>query len=105
MVLLGLFTADCHGVWLYAHVALIWQFANFPVLVDLPPIAMECGFMHMLCSSGNLQTFLFGVLHIWAIFFLENPLYRLKLYFSGRNLANFAKTKTLVWRIGYSRIG
>ncbi len=25
-------------------------------LVDLPPIAMECGFMCMLCSSGDLET-------------------------------------------------
>jgi hypothetical protein len=50
-------------------------------LVDLPPIAMECGFMCMLGSSGDLETFFFGIWQIWAIFSMENPLYRLKLYF------------------------
>jgi hypothetical protein len=78
MVLLGSFTAEfkawsclvhlpliCHGVCLYAHLALIW----------------------------DLETFFSGIWQIWAICFMENPLYRLKLYFSGRNLAKFCQNK------------
>jgi hypothetical protein len=35
---------------------------------------------------------------IWAIFSMENPLYMLKSYFSGRNLAKFCPQKnTAVW--------
>jgi len=48
------FTAHCHGVWLYVHVTLIWQFGNF-----------------FLSEFGQ----------IWAIFLMENPLYSLKLLF------------------------
>jgi len=49
--------------------------------------------MRILRSSGDSETFLFGILQIWAIFFMENPLYRLKLYFSGQNFAKFPQNK------------
>jgi hypothetical protein len=38
-------------------------------MVDLPPIAMECGFMRTLCASGDLETLFFGIWQIWATFF------------------------------------
>ncbi len=75
-------------------------------LVDLPPIAMECGFMRMLRSSGDLGTFFFGIWRIWVIFLKRkilcigwNYIFKVEIW------QNFAKTTTLVWRIGYTRIG
>jgi hypothetical protein len=58
-------------------------------LVDLPPIAMECAFMRMFRSSRDLETFFLGIWQIWASFFMENSLYKLRLYFSALNLAKF----------------
>jgi hypothetical protein len=46
-----------------------WESKAWSCLVDLPPVAMECGFMRMLRSSGDLETFFFGIWQICAIFF------------------------------------
>jgi hypothetical protein len=35
----------------------------------------------------------FKIWRIWAIFFIKNPLYRLKSYFSGQSLAKFRPIK------------
>jgi hypothetical protein len=60
----------------------------------------------MVVLIWRFGNFLFGIWPIWAIFSMENPLHRLKLYFSGRNLAKFCQNKkALVWRIGYIKIG
>ncbi len=34
-------------------------------------------------KPGDLETFFFEIWRIWAIFAMENPLYRSKLYFSS----------------------
>jgi hypothetical protein len=76
MVLLGWFTAHCHGVWLHVHVPLIWRFGNF-----------------LFQNRANLGLFFF-----WRkiLCMCWNYIFKVK--------ENFPKTKTLVWRIGYTRI-
>jgi hypothetical protein len=64
-------------------------------LVDLPPIAMECGFTRMLRSSGDLETFFFRIWQIWAIFLMGNPLYRLKLLFLRSKFGKFSPKQKL----------
>jgi hypothetical protein len=44
-------------------------------------------------KCGDLETFFLEIWRIWAIFPMENPLYRSKSYFSGSN------QKTLVWEL------
>jgi hypothetical protein len=45
-------------------------------------------------NSGDLEIYFFEIWKIWAMFSVENPLYRSKSYFPGRRLAKFQK-KTL----------
>jgi hypothetical protein len=42
---------------------------------------------------GGLETLFFKIWRIWAIFHMENPLYRSTSYFSGQNLAKLHPKK------------
>jgi len=57
------------------------------------------------CASGDLETLFFGIWQIWATFFWWEILCIGWNYsFKVEIWENFPKTKTLVWRIGYTRI-
>jgi hypothetical protein len=44
-------------------------------------------------NSGNLGFFFFKIWWIWVIFFMKNPLYRSKSYFSDQNVAKIRQWK------------